>query len=415
MEKKIIVIGAGAAGLFAAGRAAECGADVVLLEKMALPGRKIGISGKGRCNLTNTSGLNDFLDHFGKNGRFLRQAIAEFSSQKLVSHLEQLGVPVKTERGGRVFPESDRATDVVKALEKWVRQSGVKLITKSTVTAIKNDTRHVLGVRTKGRDYRAGTVILTTGGASYSRTGSTGDGYILAAQCGHTITSIYPALIPLIVGNRSTAFPSGASLKNIRARLFVNGKKKKEEFGELRFNKTSLDGPVILTLSDIAVYNINQNKRVHIILDLKPALDENKLNNRLLRDIRAKSKSRVSNFLRGILPASLISFCCHENRLNPEMVAGKLTAKARKQLIHWLKNVRFEITGYEDLEKAIVTAGGVSLKEVDPITMQSRKIKGLYLAGELLDLHADTGGFNLQAAFSTGWMAGQSAAQQIEK
>lgn len=408
-NNRIIIVGGGAAGLLAAGCAAENGAEVLVLEKMKLPGRKIGISGKGRCNLTNTAEVGDFINHFGKNGRFLHQSFSNFFSEELQQLLQRLKLPVQIERGGRVFPKSGKAVDVVKALEKWIKNKGCTLIASSPVTKIHHEANKITGVSTKNDFFPCQKVILATGGASYPRTGSTGDGYRLAKECGHTIVPIRPALISLNTTISNTNQPSGLLLKNINARLYVGGKKKAEEFGELLFTETGISGPTILTLSGIAVDSLRSNCQVRISLDFKPALSEQKLDNRLQRDFQERHAESIGSVLRGLLPQQLISLCLADTNLEAKKIVGIFTSKERKRLGNWLKNYSVDITGYGSLDDAIVTAGGVNLKEISPKTMESKVVAGLYIAGELLDLHGDTGGFNLQAAFSTGWTAGLAA------
>lgn len=412
-NNRIIIVGGGAAGLLAAGCAAENGAEVLVLEKMKLPGRKIGISGKGRCNITNTAEIRDFINHFGTNGRFLHQSFSNFFSDELLQLLERLKLPVQIERGGRVFPKSGKAVDVVKALEKWVKSKGCTLVASSPVTKIHHEASKITGVSTKNDFFPCQKVILATGGASYPRTGSTGDGYRFAKECGHTIIPIRPALISLNTAISTKNQPSGLLLKNISARLYIDGKKKVEEFGELLFTETGISGPTILTLSGLAVDSLRNNSQVRISLDFKPALSEQKLDNRLQRDFQERHAESIGSVLRGLLPQQLISLCLADINLEAKKVAGIITSKERKRLGNWLKNYSVDITGYGSLNDAIVTAGGVNLKEITPKTMESKVVSGLYIAGELLDLHGDTGGFNLQAAFSTGWTAGIAASTNL--
>lgn len=422
-SRRVIVVGAGAAGLMAAGQAAEAGAEVLLLEKMERPGRKLRIAGKGRCNLTNIAPLEDFLAHFGPNGRFLRQAFARFFTPDLVAFFEGLGVSTVTERGGRVFPASEEAQDVVDALVRWVRRRGVTLHTQSPVVRLLVEggriaavqvTRNPFSPKKSGFSglYRADAVIVATGGASYPATGSTGDGYRLAAQVGHTIVPIRPALVPLETAGSIAPRLQGLSLRNVTARLLVDGRERAAEFGEMLFTHFGLSGPIILTLSRQAVDALREGKQVVIAIDLKPALDERTLDARLLHDLDAHGKRHFRTLLKGLLPAKLIPVCLDLVGIPSDKPAHQITAQERARLRAWLKDFRLEVSGYRPLAEAIVTAGGVALNEVDPHTMESRLIAGLYFAGEVLDLDADTGGYNLQAAFSTGWVAGQSAAQQ---
>lgn len=405
---KTIVIGGGAAGLMAAGRAAEQGAEVILLEKMGQTGRKIGISGKGRCNLTNDAALEDFLIRFGKNGRFLRQCFQQFFASELISFFTERNLPMVTERGGRVFPESGRALDVVRVLNNWLQTEQVTVQKSAPVSAIQVKDGRVSGVVCNGVTMACTNVILATGGQSYPRTGSTGDGYSLARNLGHTIVPLRPALVPLESRDPKVHRMAGLELRNIQVRVYLDGKRKGQEFGELAFTGFGLTGPVILTLSGTIVDALNNGRKVTLSLDLKPALDEKKLDNRLIRDLISRAGESIDSILRGLLPQQLVPICLESCDLPLTVDTRNFPAKMRKRLVQWLKDFRIEISGYRDYNEAIITAGGVSLKEIDPTTMESKIVKGLFVVGELLDLQADTGGYNLQAAFSTGWAAGSS-------
>jgi len=414
---KIVVVGAGPAGLMAAGQAAETGASPVLvIEKMPQPALKLRITGKGRCNLTNIASLPDFIEHFGKNGNFLRQAFSQFFSDDLIGFFRNLGMKTVTERGGRVFPAGNQAKLVVSALVNWVSgKANIKtncavkgfILEGDRIAAVEIIKRKSAGTER----IAASQVILATGGASYPGTGSTGDGYRLAAAVGHTIVPIRPALVPLETAGNIAARLQGLSLRNVSVRVFIEAKKKAEAFGEMIFTHFGVSGPVILSLSKKCVDALQRNQSVTIAIDLKPALEEKKLDQRLLRDIEKYSKKRFKNFLKGLLPAKLIPVCIDMTRIQSEKPVHQINSEERKRLRCWLKDFRLEVVGYRPFEEAIVTAGGVSLKEVDPRTMASRLVKNLYLAGEVLDIDADTGGYNLQAAFSTGWLAGRSAAR----
>lgn len=413
MNKRVIVVGAGAAGMMAAGRAAELGAEVLLLEKMKLPGRKIGISGKGRCNLTNTAELNDFLAHFGKNGRFLRQAFSSFFSQDLISFFEKRNFPLQIERGGRVFPQKGKnAVDVVKCLESWVLSKGVILQKSTTVKKLIVQDGTITKLVTDKAHVPCDLLIMATGGNSYPRTGSTGEGYGFLKDIGHTIIPLRPSLVPLLTANPDQEL-DGLQLKNIKARLFIDKKKKAEAFGELHFTQSGISGPIILTLSQQVVDALAKKSAVKLAIDFKPALNEKQLDQRLQKDLTKRHSEPLKSILRGLLPKQLINSCLNDNKLNPEKSGGAISAKERKRIGNWLKNTSMEIRGHGDFNEAIVTAGGVSLKEIHPKTMQSKVIDNLYITGELLDINGDTGGFNLQAAFSTGWLAGQAAADQL--
>ena len=396
----------------AAGQAAAQGADTLLLEKMNRPARKLRITGKGRCNLTNVAPLDDFIAHFGPHGRFLRQAFSRFFASELLAFLEELGVATITERGGRVFPASGRAVEVADALLRWGRQQGVTLRTRAPVERLLIEGGRVVGVQVSGGQvHPADAVIVATGGASYPATGSTGDGYRLAAAAGHTIVPIRPALVPLETAGNVAPRLQGLSLRNVTVRVWVNGKKQAEAFGEMLFTHFGLSGPVILTLSRQVVDALQAGQGVSLSIDLKPALDEGKLDARLLRDLDAHGKQQLRTLLQGLLPRKLIPVCIDLVGIPPDKAAHQITAQERERLRAWLKDFRLEVAGHRPFAEAIVTAGGVDTREVDPRTMASRLLQGLYFAGEVLDVDGDTGGYNLQAAFSTGWLAGRSAAQ----
>jgi predicted Rossmann fold flavoprotein len=412
-RERIIVVGGGASGLMAAGIAAEHGADVLLLEKMKTPARKIRISGKGRCNLSNNAELSDFISHFGKSGRFLRQSFSRFFTPELIFFFESRGLKLQVERGGRIFPSHGDAPAVAKLLLRWVEKSGVIIRPDSAVKRILIQEGRIKGVVCNGEKMLCDAVIFATGGASYSRTGSTGDGYRLMQGVGHSIVPTRPALVPLETEKISVRGLAGLDLRNVNLRLYIDGKRKDQKFGELSFTSSGLSGPIVLTMSLMAVDALEQNKKVSVSLDLKPALDDAKLDARLLRDLQKRDKEPMASVLRGLIPHELVGTCLEKTKMSPDIVAGELSAKARRALRHWLKDFRFEIIGYRPIEEAIVTAGGVATKEINPHTMESKIVKGLYIVGEVLDIQGDTGGFNFQAAFSTGWVAGEAAGSGI--
>lgn len=407
---RVVVVGGGAAGLMAAGQAALCGAEVVVLEKMVRPGRKLCITGKGRCNLTNVAPLPEFLGHFGPTGPFLRQAFHRFFTPELLIFFQELGLATVTERGGRVFPASGKAPEVLAVFERWLARCGATLRTGITVDRLRIENGILTGVICGREVIACDALILATGGASYPLTGSTGDGYRLAKEAGHRIVPIRPALVPLISGGSLAGQMAGLQLRNILVRLFVDGKKRGEAFGELAFMKDGLSGPVILTLSGRIVDDLAEGRTVHLLLDLKPALDDKKLDARLVRDFEQRRLEPLASVLRGLLPREMVAVALEASDLDADRPVGTIRSEERKRLRLWLKNFRLDIIGHRPLAEAIVTAGGVDTREVDPRTLQSRRVRGLYFAGEVLDLQADTGGYNLQAAFSTGWLAGRSAA-----
>ncbi len=408
--RKIIVVGGGAAGLMAAGQAAEAGAAVVLIEKMQRSGRKLSITGKGRCNVTNVAERETFISHFGTTGPFLRPAFERYFSADLVAFLESHGVPLVTERGGRVFPVSGRAPDVVHAFVQWVIRSGVISHCRTRADALLLETGRIAGVQCGADTLRADAVILATGGKSYPATGSTGDGYDLARTAGHTIVPPRPALVPLEIDGNTAARLDGLSLRNVRATVLVDGDKRREAFGELLFTKFGVTGPVIMTLSGEAVEAVQSGCSADLVIDLKPALDSEKLDRRLQRDLEARAEEPMRSLLRGLLPKPLVGVCLQKLGMPAHRLGRSVSAHDRKRLGCWLKAFPLSVTGHRSFEEAIVTAGGVDTNEIDPNRMASRVCDGLFVAGELLDVQANTGGYNLQAAFSTGWLAGRSAA-----
>ncbi len=411
-KPRIIVIGGGPAGLMAAGQAAENGADTLLLEKQRKPGRKLCITGKGRCNITNIADVPDFLAHFGKTGPFLHQAFARFFNTDLLNFLKKQGLAIVIERGGRVFPASGKAADVLDIFLAWLEQCGVKLQPDAPVSQLLIENNRVCGVVSQGRTYPCDAVILATGGASYPATGSTGDGYRLAQSAGHRLVPVRPALVPLETKGDATQKMAGLNLRNIKVRMHINGKKRREAFGELIFSEFGVSGPVILTLSGEAVAALEKGHRIVLSIDLKPALDEKKLDLRLLRDFKTRGQEPFNSFLRGLLPREMVPVCLELTGILPERKVNTISAKERRRLRTWLKDFKLDVTGHRPLAEAIVTAGGIDTREIDPRTMASRICKGLFIAGELLDIQGDTGGYNLQAAFSTGYLAGRCAASE---
>ncbi len=430
-SQRIIVIGAGAAGMLAAGRAAELCAghdvEVVLLERMRQVGRKIRISGKGRCNLTNTLPTAEFIKHFGRTGKFLRNCLARFSSENLVEFLEKEGLPTNVERGGRVFPASGRAPDVAHTLQDWVIAKGVKLETGARVRGIDITEGRITGVhynrfaeQGKGggglrgaHQLAADVVILATGGQSYPSTGSSGDGYAFVEEAGHTITKTRPSLVPLLAKGAPPEGVRKLALRNLEATLWIDGKLKVREFGELYFIETGLSGPIVLEISRLAVAALDEGRRVELSLDLKPALDHKKLDARLQRDLADRKFPLWINVVEGLLPRDLIPTALAASGAAGDLPCHQVTGSQRKALKSWLKDYRFNLSGYGGFKEAIVTAGGVKTSEVDPRTMESKCVAGLYIVGELLDIDADTGGFNMMAAFSTGWVAAEAVSKSL--
>lgn len=403
---KVIVIGGGPAGLMAASQAALYGNSVTLLEKNPRTGRKLIITGKGRCNITNACDNTTFISNVISNPRFLYSAINGFDTTDTVSFFNSLGVETKTERGNRVFPMSDKAMDVADAMLDNAKNSGVKIICNTSVQSLIIKDSAVKGVTdANGKKYFADSVIIATGGKSYPLTGSTGDGYRLAEEAGHTVTDIIPSLVPLTIKGDECKQMQGLSLRNISVSAVCNGKKVFEDFGELVFTHYGVSGPVILSMSShLKDYDKNNYK---LIIDLKPALDSDTLDKRIIRDFEKFNLKEVGNSLGELLPSKLIPVVLKRWGIDKTTRCNVVTKEQRKALTEIFKNLDFEIAGTRPIEEAIVTRGGVKVSEVNPKTMESKLVKGLYFCGEVLDVDAYTGGFNLQIAFSTGYLAGQ--------
>lgn len=404
----VIVIGGGAAGMMAATTAAKRGKNVVLIEKNRILGKKMLITGKGRCNITNAcEDVETLLENVTVNRSFLYSSFYGFTNDDTIRFFNDLGVETKVERGNRVFPVSDKSQSVVDAMTKALKTSGVKII-HDTVLDIIVDNDEVTGVKTqKNGNVFAKSVIIATGGASYKGTGSTGDGYKWASDTGHTITEIIPSLVPVQVEEKWAYDLMGLSLKNIKITV-LNDKNKKiyTDFGEMMFAHFGLSGPVVLSAS--AHMRPMVSGRYKIILDLKPALDEKTLDARILRDFEKFANRDFTNSLGELLPNTLIDTVVSLSGIDPRKKVNSITKEERSRLVSLIKGIEFNVVDFCPIEQAIVTSGGVSVKEIDPSTMQSKKIKGLYFAGEVIDVDAYTGGFNLQIAFSTGWLAGMN-------
>ncbi|MBR5321281.1 MAG: NAD(P)/FAD-dependent oxidoreductase [Clostridia bacterium] len=412
MNKKVIVIGAGAAGTMAAGVAAENGADVLLLERNEKIARKVMITGKGRCNVTNNvDDVQSFIQSIPGNGRFLYGAFSSFDNRDVMDFFEDYGVKLKVERGNRVFPESDKAVDVVDALNRYITDMGVKRKTER-VTSLITDNNEIKGVQTEsGNDYYADSVIIATGGLSYPKTGSSGDGYKLAKSVGHTITELKPSLSALVCREGLCSECMGLSLKNVAIKV-IDTKKKKEiydDFGEMLFTHFGVSGPMILSAS--SHMREMEKERYEIYLDLKPALSHEKLDARILRDFADNSNKSISNVLALLLPKSLISPVLRLSQIKQSEKINQITKEMRKMLVDTIKSIKLTVMDFNDISEAIVTAGGIKVSEINPKTMESKICKGLFFAGEVIDCDGYTGGFNLQIAFSTGHLAGESASK----
>lgn len=416
MESKefdLVVVGAGAAGLVAAGTAARNGARVLLLEKMEKPARKVRITGKGRCNLTNARPPEEFCQKVRANADFFAPAFAEFNNLATIRFFERRKVKLEVERGERVFPKSGRAGEIADALEFYCRDHEVTIECNARVTGIVTVNNKVYGVEYRNkrgfsRKVETRNVIIATGGVSYPATGSTGDGYRFADELGHDVEPVRPSLTPLVTSHPQREYLNGLLLRNVGAKLFIDNQLTREEFGEIGFSERGVEGAVALRFSRDAVDALIDDRKVKIVLDLKPALDEQTLRDRIAREIAESDPQEFfGDLLRRLVPKQLVVPMAKELDVHSKLYISKLTEKETERLIKVLKGFVLPITDYAPFEYAIVTAGGVSCSDINPETLESRKVKGLYFAGEVLDIDADTGGYNLQIAFSTGYLAGQ--------
>ncbi len=409
INKTIAVIGGGAAGLLAAVTAAEAGAHVLLFEKMDRVGLKMGITGKGRCNLTNAAPIADFIGKTPGNGKFLFSAYKKFSNEDLLSLLHSWGLETIVERGGRVFPKSEDAQEVRHLFMDRLKEAGAEVHLSEPVHEIVTKDGAAAAVVTSFGTYQADAVIVTTGGKSYPRTGSTGDGYRMAETLGHTVKPIRPALIPLVTKESWCKGLQGLSLKNVTLTVSGGGRRKASQFGEMLFTHFGVSGPIVLYLSDQVSLWLSQGHTVTGEINLKPALSEEVLDKRLLRDLSKFHLKQMGNALQELMPQRLIDVILRLSDIPKDLCASDLTKHQRMNLRYAIQHMPLHFTGTRPIEEAIVTAGGVSVKEINASTMESKLVKGLYFAGEVMDIHAYTGGYNLQAAFSTGRAAALSA------
>lgn len=414
-ENRVVVIGGGAAGMLAAGTAASYGAQVILLEKNQELGKKLLITGKGRCNITNAGTLEEIMQNIPRNSQFLYSSLYGFTNQDLLDLLQSLGLDTKVERGNRVFPVSDKAQDVVNTLMAYCRQYGVDIKCNREVQEILVEDGQVKGViTTQGEKILAPRVIVATGGLSAPGTGSTGDGYRWAQTMGHQIVPTQPALVPLETKESWVKETQGLALKNVQVGVRVAGKMVAQEFGEMLFAHFGVTGPVILTLSDVVVDALNRHQQpVELTINLKPALTVEQLDKRLQRDFAEKSRKQFKNAFDELLPKSLIPVLINLSGIDPEKPIHQASKLERQKLIQLMTDLTLTITKPRSIKEAVITAGGVQIKEIKPKTLESKVVQGLYFAGEVLDVHAYTGGFNLQIAFSTGFAAGSYAAQSL--
>lgn len=408
---KVIVIGGGAAGMMAAIRAARNGHKVTLLEQNEKLGKKLYITGKGRCNITNDCGTEDLLNNVVRNSKFLYSAFYAFDSQKVMEFFKEQGLAIKTERGGRVFPQSDHSSDVIRTLQKVLQQEKVKVQLHAKVAdilAVGSEGRSVSGVRLKdGSVLRAENVILATGGSSYASTGSTGDGYRFAASLGHTVSECRPALVPFETAEKWVKDLQGLSLRNVSVSIRKGKKLLFEEFGEMLFTHFGVSGPLLISASSI-VNDYMEDMPLTMEIDLKPALTEEQLDKRVLRDFEENQNRQFKNSLSKLFPAKLIPVIISLSEIAAEEKVNMISREKRMGFVHLMKHFPLTLQRFRGFQEAIITRGGVSTREVSPSTMESKLVSGLYFAGEVLDLDALTGGFNLQIAWSTGYLAGDS-------
>lgn len=412
---KVIVIGGGPAGMMAGISSAENGNEVIILEKMHSLGRKLLITGKGRCNITSSLDIDEFIKNTPGNGMFLYSVYKQFSNQDIIEFLKSEGLEVKEERGNRIFPITDKSIDVLKCFTKRIKQLKIKVEYETRVEEILVDNNKIIGVIANGKMIRADKVILATGGKSYPLTGSTGDGYELVRKLGHTITQIKPSLVPLESYDKEMCKNlQGLSLRNVIIKLIDkdNNKMIYEDFGEMLFTHFGVSGPTILSSSAhlVRYKEIEEklkNKKIILSIDLKPALTEEKLDERVLRDFTKQKNKEFKNSLAELLPHKLIDIVVEKSNINPNKKVNEVTKEERKKLVNILKHFIIEIKDFRPIEEAIITSGGINIKEINPKTMESKIIEGLYFAGEVIDVDSYTGGFNLQIAYSTGYVAGK--------
>ncbi len=401
-----IIIGGGPAGMFAAITAAQAGAKVLLLEKNDRLGKKLLITGKGRCNVTNNCSAQEVLNNTPRNGRFLYSAMTAFPPEKIMTFFEENGCPLKTERGNRVFPVSDKSVSILETLQRVLKKWNIP-VSNERVLEILTEDGAVTGVKTAKGELRASWVILATGGVSYPATGSTGDGYAMAQRLGHTVTPREGSLVPLEEEGEDCAKMQGLSLRNVAVKLLsAKGKVLYKDFGELLFTHFGLSGPTVLSASCHM-----KGEGCTLAIDLKPALEENKLDDRILRDLELYQNRAMENALIDLLPRSLIPVVLDRLGIDPQLQANSLTRAKRRELVELLKNFKVKIKGKRPVAEAIITSGGIKVAQIDPRTMESKLVKGLYFAGEIIDCDAYTGGFNLQIAWATAWAAGNAAAE----
>ncbi len=408
---RIIIVGAGAAGMMAAVAAVRNENDVIIYDGNEKVGKKMYITGKGRCNLTNACDISDYFDNIVSNDKFLYSALYGYTNDDVIGFFEENGCPIKVERGNRAFPRSDKSSDVIKTLEKYLRSHGVKIVLNTKVDKILVDNGKVSGVKLfDGRKDKADKIILATGGLSYKTTGSTGDGLRMAKELGHTVTACRPALVPLNVKEDYVKAMQGLSLRNVNLRITSGKKRLFDDFGEMLFTHFGVSGPLVLSASSVIGRYITDAPKgvsdIKGVIDLKPALTDKQLDDRILRDIEANKNKEIKYLISGLVPNKMVDVILNLLNVNQHLKLNELTKELRGKLVQLLKEFTFTITGLRDYNEAIITQGGVSVDEINPSTMESLLVKGLYFAGEVIDIDALTGGFNMQLAFSTGHLAG---------
>lgn len=416
MANKVIVIGGGAAGIMAAIKAAQGENQVTILEKNDRLGRKLSITGKGRCNITNSADIETFIDKMPGNGQFLYGPFYTFTNLDMMEFLKSAGLEIKEERGGRIFPVSDKAADVIKVLEKKLSSAKVNILFNRSAASLLTQNGHIIGVQTaEGEKINCDAVILATGGASYPATGSTGDGYRMAERLGHTIIKPRAALVPLETMDEWVKELQGLALKNVEATVYTNDRKIGSEFGEMLFTHFGISGPIILTLSREITNQLAKGNKVEMKINLKPALTKEQLDQRFQRDFAKFQRKQLKNSLDELLPSSMIPVIINLSGISPEKPVHQITREERHLLVNLFSGLKVHITKPRPLREAIVTAGGVAVDEINPSTMESKIVEGLYFAGEVIDIDGYTGGYNLQAAWSTGFVAGVNVAETLEK
>ena len=412
----VIVIGGGAAGMMAAIMSARNGNKVIILEKMRSLGRKLSITGKGRCNITNATDMDNFIKNVPGNGRFLYSAFSQFTNQDTIDFFNEIGVKTKVERGDRIFPVSDSAMDVIDKLKKELDKRKVNVIVNSRVEKILVEDGKVVGVKTADNTYSCDKVILATGGKSYPTTGSTGDGYKMAEMLGHTIVKPKASLVPIELYEKDIVDLQGLSLKNVSIKIKDGQKLVYEDFGEMLFTHFGVSGPIILSSSAhlLRVKNVDEKlkkKEITLEIDLKPALTAEKLETRIQRDFEKYTRKQYKNSLNDLLPGKMINYIIKKSNIPEEKQTDQITKEERRKLAETLKKLEFKIKGFRTIDEAIITAGGINIKEINSSTMESKLVNGLFFAGEIIDVDAYTGGFNLQIAFSTAYLS----AKNVEK